>query len=140
MKPTQRLGASFLTLMAVAAITALGIWIGHTNPFTTWERLTGWAFATFLFGSLSERDMAHLCANEKPSHNELSGVSRRLPQGLEPALLLGLCGTAEAVPFQNLFMRWLLVAGSHVSQRRRNMGHPISLVAASLKVRRNQSR
>lgn len=52
MKSSQRLGASFLTLMAVAAITALGIWIGHTNPFTTWERLTGWAFATFLFGFL----------------------------------------------------------------------------------------
>ena len=52
MKLTQRLGAGFLILLAVAGVTALGIWIGHTSPFAAWKTLSGWAFATFLFGLL----------------------------------------------------------------------------------------
>ncbi len=37
----------------------------------------------------------HKCAEE----------SRRLPQGLKPMSLQAFCGTAEAAPFQNRFMR-----------------------------------
>jgi hypothetical protein len=46
------MGGGVLALLLVAGLTALGIWIGHTTPFSDWRTLRGWAFATFLFGLL----------------------------------------------------------------------------------------
>ena len=52
MKLIRRVGGCVLILLAVTGLTALGIWIGHSNPFTPWTVLSSWAFATFLFGVL----------------------------------------------------------------------------------------
>jgi hypothetical protein len=50
MKRFKGVGGSALAFLAVFAILALGIWLGHTTSFTGWKTLAGWAFASFLFG------------------------------------------------------------------------------------------
>src|ERR1017187_6906218 len=51
----RRVGAGVLVLIGASGMTALGICIGRFTIATPLQRLFGWMFATFVFGSLVGR-------------------------------------------------------------------------------------
>jgi ABC-type transport system involved in multi-copper enzyme maturation permease subunit len=47
---TRRVGAAAFVITVVVGLTALGVWMGRSNPSSPLQRLLGYAVAAFLFG------------------------------------------------------------------------------------------